>query len=556
VSKEILHGEAARQAILRGVNQLADAVKVTLGPRGRNVVIRHQYGVPVITKDGVTVARAIDLKDPIESVGATMIREVATKTVEVSGDGTTTATVLAQAIFTEGVKLVASGANPTSLKRGIDKAVEVIVGKRDEATGKYAGGALQDISCPVSGDMIAQVGRISANGDSEIGDLLARAMAAVGQDGVITIDSSNAIENKLEIVEGMQFDRGYVAPHFITNPERRESVIEASDFVYVMVVDKKMSALTDIRPFFENGNALQQDTRPFVIIAEDIDGEVLQALVVNKLKGILSCCAIKGPGFGDRRRAMLDDVAVITGATVLADGVGPNLDKVKLSDLGKATRITVTKDSTTIVGGRGNPKAVQGRIAELKSLIEAAETDFDREKLRERLAKLSSGVAVVRIGAATETELKEKKDRVDDALHATRAAAEEGIVPGGGTALIRCTQRVRSLIKHSITDNDESFGASIILKALEVPLRQIAKNAGVDDGVVVRDVSLALGSNGYNAATGRMEDLVEVGVIDPTKVVRVALQNAASIAGILLTTEAMLVDIPDPLPTIQMGQAG
>lgn len=563
MSKEILHGEAARQAILRGVNQLADAVKVTLGPRGRNVVIQNQYGAPVITKDGVTVARAIDLKDPIEAVGARMIREVATKTVEVSGDGTTTATVLAQAIYTEGVKLVAAGANPTALKRGIDKAVEAIVGKRDEETGKYVGGHLQSLSEPVTGDMIAQVGRISANGDSEIGDLLARAMEAVGTDGVITIDSSNAIESKLEVVDGMQFDRGYIAPHFITNPERREATLDGvpsnpqvtphikDSFVYVMVVDKKMSALGDLKPLFEG--PLQKDTRPIVIIAEDVDGEVLQALVVNKMKGTLPSLAVKGPGFGDRRRAMLDDIAVLTGATVLGDGIGHNLDKVTLQDLGKASRVTSTMNTTTIVGGMGDPDAVAGRISELKALIDKTESDFDREKLRERLAKLSSGVAVVRIGAATETELKEKKDRADDALHATRAAVEEGIVPGGGTALIRCSDSINHL---TLDGSEEALGAQIILRAIQAPLRQIAKNAGVDDGVVLRDVKHGDGGWGYNAATGVNEHLVAAGVIDPTKVVRVALQNAASIAGILLTTECLLADIPDPLPTIQMGQAG
>jgi chaperonin GroEL len=550
VSKDILHGEHARQAILRGVNHLANAVKVTLGPKGRNVVIKHQYGAPVITKDGVTVARAIDLKDPIESTGAMMIREVASKTVEVAGDGTTSSVVLAQAIYTEGCKLVAAGANPTALKRGIDKAVEAVVGKRDEATGKYVGGALQELSVPVSGDMIAQVGKISANGDSEIGDLLAAAMKAVGNDGVISIDASATLENKLDVVDGMQFDRGYLAPHFITNPERREAVLEASDFVYVMVVDKKMSALDDIRPFFEN--ILKKEKHPFIVIAEDVDGEALQIMAVNKVNGAISCCAVKGPGFGDRRRAMLDDIAVLTGAMVLADGIGANLDKIQASHLGRAKRIVCTRESTTIVGGGGKPEVVQGRIGELKAQIDATENDFDREKLRERLAKLSSGVAVIRLGAATETELKEKKDRADDALHATRAAVEEGIVPGGGTALIRCITAVEDMRCTS----DERMGADIILKALEAPLRQIAKNAGVDDGVVARDVIKDRDQRGYNAATGKMEDLVKAGVIDPTKVVRVALQNAASIAGLLLTTECLLADIPDPMPTINIPTQG
>lgn len=538
MSKEILHGEAARQAILRGVNTLANAVASTLGPRGRNCVIQSQYGAPVTTRDGVTVARAIDIKDPVEMVGARMIREVSVRTVESAGDGTSTSVVLARAIYAEGVKLVAAGANPAALKRGIDLAVIRVVE------------TLKELSVPVSGDMVANVGRISANDDKEIGDLLAAAMKAVGEFGVITIDASPTLENKLEVVDGMQFDRGYISSHFISNPERREAVIEASDFVYVLVVDRKMSNLADIKPFFED--VLQKDTRPFIVIAEDIDGEVLQILVINKMKGTLNCCAVKGPGFGDRRRAMLDDIATITGATVVGDGVGPNLDKIKAADLGRAKRVVSTRDSTTIIGGLGNPEAVQGRIGELRAQIEATENAFDREKLRERLAKLSSGVAVIRLGAQTETELKEKKDRADDALHATRAAAEEGIVPGGGTALIRCISAVQSLINYSISEPDESLGAGIIRKALEAPLRQIAKNAGVDDGVIVRDVANGTGSWGYNAATAVMEDLVEAGVIDPAKVPRVAIQNAASIAGLLLVTESLLVDIPDPMPTINI----
>lgn len=538
MSKAILQGEAARQALLRGINALADPVASTLGPRGRNCVIQGPYGSPVTTRDGVTVTRAIDIKDPVEMVGARMIREVAVRTVESSGDGTSTATILARAIYAEGCKLVAAGANPTALKKGLDLAVTAVVAN------------LKELSVPVSGDMVANVGRISANDDKEIGDLLAAAMEAVGEFGVISIDSSPTLENKLDVVDGMQFDRGYTSAHFISNPERREAVIEASDFVYVLVVDRKMSNLGDIKPFFED--VLQKDTRPFVVIAEDIDGEVLQIMAINKMKGTLQCCAVKGPGFGDRRRAMLDDIATITGATVIGDGVGPNLDKIKASDLGKAKRVVSTRDSTTIIGGMGKPEVIRGRIDELKSQIEVTENDFDREKLRERLAKLSSGVAVIRLGAQTETELKEKKDRADDALHATRAAAEEGIVPGGGVALIRCIGAVDSLQCTS----DERMGANIIRKALEAPLRQIAKNAGVDDGVVVRDVINSTGSWGYNAATAVMEDLVASGVIDPTKVTRVALQNAASIAGLLLVTESLLVEIPDPMPTINVPIQG
>jgi chaperonin GroEL len=508
----------------------------------------------------VTVARAVDLKDPIEAVGAAMVREVASKTVDVVGDGTTTATVLARAIYKEGVKLVAAGSNPTALKRGIDAAVEAVVGKRDES-GIYRGGALQNISIPVSGNMVAQVGKISSN-DQEIGDLLAQAMDRVGPTGVITLDASHTLENLLDVVEGMDFDRGYIKPQFITNTTRREAILDNGEdsFVYLLLVDKRMSVIGDIKPFFERPEALQKDTRPFLVIAEDVEGEVINALVVNKTKGILNCCAVKAPGFGDRRRAMLEDIAILTGGTVITEGIGRTLDKIDLSDLGKARRIVIGKDSTAIIGGMGDPLAVAARIDELTQQIETAATDFDREKLRERLAKLSSGVAILRLGATTDTELKEKKDRAEDALHATRAAVEEGIVPGGGTALIRCARYVQSVMETLV--GDERWGAGIVLKAIEAPLYQIAANAGVKADVVVESVQECrwnggvFNSNfGYNAATGTYEDLVVSGVIDPAKVVRVALQNAASIAGLQLITEALLVDIPIAMPTLQMGSA-
>jgi chaperonin GroEL len=559
LSKDILLREDSRQALLRGVNKIADAVKVTLGPKGRNVVIQRQYGPPVSTKDGVTVAREVELRDPIEAVGARMIREVATRTVEVAGDGTTTATVLAQAIFTEGVKLVAAGANPTALKRGIDKAVEIIVGTRGPQG--YEGGHLQILSTPVSGDMIRQVATISANGDQEIGRILAEAIEKVGQDGVVSIDQSNTLETTLDVVEGMQFDRGYISPWFITDVEKRHAVLEANS-VYLLLVDRKVSTVTDLLPFFEQ---LKTDMRPFIVIAEDIDGEALNILATNRQMGKLQCSAVKAPGFGDRRRAMLEDIAILTGGNVLSDEIGKGLAGVTLKELGRATRIISDKDGTLIIGGAGSQEAIQGRIAEIRALIDSSATDFEREKLRERLAKLSSGVAVVRVGAATEVELKEKKDRVDDAMHATRAALEEGIVPGGGTALLRCITAVNRAAEDHDLSADERMGMHLIAKALQAPLCQIVQNAGRNGEIVARDVQehsgrpsegypwkhtgdMPTANWGYNAGRGVYQDLVEAGVIDPTKVVRVALQNAASVAGLMLTTEALLCEIPEPAP--------
>lgn len=543
MAKQILHGEDSRQAILRGVNTLADAVKVTLGPKGRNVVIKRAYGVPSITKDGVTVARDVNVKDPIENVGAEMIREVATRTVDVAGDGTTTATVLAQAIIKEGFKLVAAGANPMALKRGIDKAVERVVGKRN-VTGKYEGGALQKISIPASSsEMIASVGRISANGDAEVGQLLASAMEKVGNDGVIAIDTSNSIDTHLEVVDGMAFDRGYLSPYLVT--QGNEWTVSDATGVQILIVERKLSTRSDIEPFL---TAWNKDGRrkPFLIIAEDIDGEAFQILVFNAMQKNIPCCLVKAPGFGDRRKAMLQDIAVLTGGTVISDETGKTLANVTMEDLGRAHRITVTRDTTTIVDGFGNKDAVEARAETLRESAKTAVSDFDREKYRERLAKLAGGVAVIKIGAATEVELKEKRDRVDDALHATRAAVEEGIVPGGGTALIRCIDVVEGLISYELTDNEESMGARIIRNALEAPIRQIARNAGKDEGVILGRVAGPYSVDGWNAATNTYEDLVENGVIDPTKVVRVALQNAASIAGTLLTTECLMVEMPDP----------
>lgn len=554
MAKQILRGEEARQEILKGVNAIADVVGSTLGPRGTCVLIQRQYGPPFLSKDGVTAARETVLKDPIQNIGAQMLREVASRTVEEAGDGTSSSTVIARAIYKEGVKLIAAGANPAALKRGVDKTVEAIVGKKNETTGKYEGGAIQAISVPVSGNMIASVGRISANGDEEIGNLLAEAMDRVGNSGLITLDRSSTLENKLEVVDGMQFDRGYVHGAFVTNPERREAVLSRSDdtYVYVLVIDKKLTALSDIKALFDNPNALQRDTRPFLVIAEDIEGEALHTLLINKTRGILECCAVKGPGFGDRRRAMLEDIAILTGATLISDDTGKSLDKITLADLGKAKRISVTATNTTIVGGLGDPTAIESRVAELKSLIDAAETDFEREKFRERLAKLTSGVAVIRLGAATDSEFKEKNDRAEDALHATRAAAEEGIVPGGGTALIRCYAAAAAVALS--LPLEEQMGANIILAALSSPLYQIVQNAGLKGDVIVRDVQNHSGNWGYNAATWVYEDLVGSGVIDPSKVVRVALQNASSIAGLLLTTDSILCEVPDPLPAFLQGQ--
>jgi chaperonin GroEL len=535
MAKQIVHGEESRAAILRGVNQLADAVKITLGPRGRNVVLDKKYGSPTITKDGVTVAKEIELKDPVENMGAQMVREVASKTSDVAGDGTTTATVLAQAIFREGVKTVAAGANPMALKRGIDKAVE-------RATKE-----IKKMAKPVTGDMIAQVGTISANGDHTIGELIAEAMAKVGKDGVITVEESKTMETALEVVEGMQFDRGYLSPYFVTDAESMEAVLENPA---ILLSEKKISSLRDMLPILEQAAKLGKS---ILIIAEDVEGEALATLVVNKLRGTITVAAVKAPGFGDRRKAMLEDIAVLTGGTVISEDLGIKLENVKLEDLGSARRVTLDKETTTIIDGGGNPKDLQGRVKTLKAQIEDTSSDYDREKLQERLAKLVGGVAIIRVGAATETELKEKKARVEDAMNATRAAVEEGIVPGGGVVLIRAAKALEKFKVFEtdkdgdvIGDEDEQIGVNIVKRALEEPLRQIVANAGLEGAVIVEKVRAEKNPNvGYNAATEIFEDLVAAGVIDPAKVTRCALQNAASIAGLMLTTEALISEIQE-----------
>ncbi len=536
MAKIILHGEDSRQAILRGVNVLADAVKVTLGPKGRNVVIEKKFGSPTITKDGVTVAKEIEIKDPIENVGAQLVKEVASKTSDVAGDGTTTATVLAQAIYREGVKTVAAGANPTALKRGIDKAVEAIVGKRGE-DGTVTGGALSKFSKPVSGDMIAQVGTISANADLQIGTIIAEAMKKVGKDGVITVEESKTMETQLDVVEGMQFDRGYLSPYFVTDAERMEAALEDP---YILIYEKKISSMKDLLPLLEQ---IARTGKPLVIIAEDVDGEALATLVVNKLRGTLNVAAVKAPGFGDRRKAMLGDIATLTGGQAITEDLGIKLESVKIEDLGRAKRVTIDKDNTTIIDGAGQDDKIEGRVREIRSQVDKTTSDYDREKLQERLAKLVGGVAVIKVGAATETEMKEKKARVEDAMHATRAAVEEGIVPGGGVALVRCAPDLDALIK--TLEGDEKIGAMIIRRAIEEPLRQIVANAGEEGAVVVGKILEGKDNIGYNAATNVFEDLVAAGVIDPTKVTRTALQNAASISGLLLTTEALISEIPE-----------
>jgi chaperonin GroEL len=537
MAKQILHGEDSRQAILRGVNTLANAVKVTLGPKGRNVVIEKKFGSPTITKDGVTVAKEVELSDPIENVGAQLVKEVASKTSDIAGDGTTTATVLAQAIFREGVKTVAAGANPAALKRGIDKAVEAIIGKRDE-NGAVVGGALSQFSKPVTGDMIAQVGTISANSDEQIGSIIAAAMKKVGKDGVITVEESRTMETQLDVVEGMQFDRGYLSPYFVTDAERMEAALENP---YILIYEKKISSMKDLLPLLEQ---IARTAKPLLIIAEDVDGEALATLVVNKLRGTLNVAAVKAPGFGDRRKAMLEDIATLTGGKAITEDLGIKLEGVKIEDLGTAKRITIDKDNTTIVDGGGEDGKIEGRVKEIRAQVEKTTSDYDREKLQERLAKLVGGVAVIKVGAATETEMKEKKARVEDAMHATRAAVEEGIVPGGGVALIRTIPAVDALIK--TLEGDEKIGATIIRRAIEEPLRTIVGNAGEEGSVVIGKIHESKDSNfGYNAGTGVYEDLVKAGVIDPTKVTRTALQNAASISGLLLTTEAIIADIPE-----------
>ena len=539
MAKQILHGEESRQAILRGVNTLADAVKATLGPKGRNVVIEKKFGSPTITKDGVTVAKEIELKDPMENVGAQLVKEVASKTSDVAGDGTTTATVLAQSIFREGVKTVAAGANPMALRRGIEKAVAAIIGTRDKEGKWIEGGALGKLSMPVNEGTVAQVGAISANGDQEIGDIIAEAVKVVGKDGVITIEESKTMHTGLETVDGMQFDRGYLSPYFVTDAERLEVILEEP---YILIYEKKISAMKDLLPLLEQ---VARGGKQLLIIAEDVEGEALATLVVNKLRGTLNVAAVKAPGFGDRRKAILGDVAILTGGKAITEDLGIKLEGVKLEDLGKAKRITIDKDNTTIVDGGGKSSEIEGRVKEIRAQIEKTTSDYDKEKLQERLAKLVGGVAIIKVGAATETELKEKKARVEDALHATRAAVEEGIVPGGGVALVRAIPSVDALIK--TLEGDEKIGAQIVRRSLEEPLRQIVANAGEEGAVVVAKVLESTDPHfGYNAQTSVFEDLVKAGVIDPTKVTRTALQNAASIAGLLLTTEALIAEIPEP----------
>jgi chaperonin GroEL len=547
MAKQIVHGEESRQAILRGVNILADAVKVTLGPKGRNVVIEKKFGSPTITKDGVTVAKEIELKDSLENMGAQMVREVASKTSDVAGDGTTTATVLAQSIYREGVKTVAAGANPMAMKRGIEKAIAVVAGDIDKKTGERGKGELDKFSKPVTGDMIAQVGTISANNDETIGKIIAEAMKKVGKDGVITVEESKTLETQLEVVEGMQFDRGYLSPYFVTDPERMEAIQENA---YILIHEKKISSMKDLLPLLEQ---IAKSGKPLLIIAEDVEGEALATLVVNKLRGTLQVAAVKAPGFGDRRKAMLQDIATITGGKAITEDLGIKLENVQVSDLGQAKKITIDKDNTTVVEGKGKHSDIEGRVKEIRGQIDKTTSDYDREKLQERLAKLVGGVAVIKVGAATETEMKEKKARVEDAMHATRAAVEEGIVPGGGVALARC---VTALDKLKL-DGDEQIGVNIVKRALQEPLRQIAENSGEEGAIVLGKVNDSKDNNyGYNALTGEYEDLVKAGVLDPTKVVRTALQNAGSIASLMLTTEALVADIPEEKKGAPMGGGG
>ena len=543
MAKQIVHGEESRQAILRGVNLLADAVKVTLGPKGRNVVIEKKFGSPTITKDGVTVAKEIELKDGLENMGAQMVREVASKTSDVAGDGTTTATVLAQAIYREGVKTVAAGANPMAMKRGIEKAVSAICGSLDKE-GNRKPGELDKFSKPVQGDHIAQVGTISANNDETIGKIIAEAMKKVGKDGVITVEESKTLETQLDVVEGMQFDRGYLSPYFVTDPERMEAIMENA---YILIHEKKISSMKDLLPLLEQ---IAKNSKPLLIIAEDVEGEALATLVVNKLRGTLQVAAVKAPGFGDRRKAMLQDIATLTGGKAITEDLGIKLENLKLDDLGKAKKIVVDKDNTTIVEGKGKAEDISGRVKEIRGQVEKTTSDYDREKLQERLAKLVGGVAIIKVGAATETEMKEKKARVEDAMHATRAAVEEGIVPGGGVALLRTADAVAALN----LEGDEKIGANIVRRALEEPLRQIVGNAGEEGAIVVGRIKESKENNfGYNAQNNTFEDLVKAGVIDPTKVTRTALQNAGSIASLMLTTEALVCEIPEDKKESPMG---
>ena len=542
MAKQLFFDIEARNKMKKGVDVLANAVRVTLGPKGRNVVIEKKFGAPSITKDGVTVAKEIELEDPIENMGAQMVKEVASKTADIAGDGTTTATVLAQSIISEGLKMVAAGSNPMDLKRGIDKAVTKVVEN------------LKSQSQAVGNDSskIQQVAAISANNDAEIGKLIAEAMKKVGKDGVITVEESKTLETQLEVVEGMQFDRGYLSPYFVTDPERMEAVL---DNPYILIHEKKISSMKDLLPLLEQ---IAKSSKPLLIIAEDVEGEALATLVVNKLRGTLQVCAVKAPGFGDRRKAMLQDIAILTGGKAITEDLGIKLENVQMADLGQAKKLTVDKDNTTIVEGKGKHGEIEGRVKEIRSQVEKTTSDYDREKLQERLAKLVGGVAVIKVGAATETEMKEKKARVEDAMHATRAAVEEGIVPGGGVALARC---VPALDKLKL-EGDEQIGANIVRRALQEPLRQIAENAGEEGAIVLGKVNDSKDNNyGFNALTGDYEDLVKAGVLDPTKVVRTALTNAGSIASLMLTTEALVAEIPEekknaPMPGGHGGGMG
>jgi chaperonin GroEL len=538
-AKEVVFGENARSRMMKGVNTLADAVKITLGPKGRNVVLDKSFGAPTVTKDGVSVAKEIELKDKLENMGAQMVKEVASKTSDVAGDGTTTATVLAQCIVREGLKAVAAGMNPMDLKRGIDKAIIVAVK------------GLQSLSKPCTDHKeIAQVGTVSANEDNAVGDIIAESMEKVGKEGVITVEEGNTLENELEVVEGMQFDRGYLSPYFINDQDSMSVELENP---YVLIHDKKISNIRDLLPTLEG---VAKSSRPLMVISEDVDGEALATLVVNNIRGIVKVCAVKAPGFGDRRKAMLQDIAILTGGQVISEEVGMSLDTVSLDDLGEAKRIQVTKENTTVIDGAGSSDDIEGRVNQIRAQIEEATSEYDKEKMQERVAKLAGGVAVIKVGAATEVEMKEKKARFEDALHATRAAVEEGVVPGGGTALVRCVAAV-SKVKGDNADQD--VGVKIILRALEEPLRQIVSNAGDDASVVLNQVASKKGNYGYNVSTGEYGDMIAMGILDPTKVARTALQNAASIAGLLITTEAMIAEIPEdkaPPPMPDMGGMG
>jgi chaperonin GroEL len=549
-AKQIVFGEQSRQAILRGVNQLADLVKITLGPRGRNVVLDRKFGSPTITKDGVTVAKEVELKDPLENMGAQMVREVASKTSDVAGDGTTTATVLAQAIFREGAKMVAAGASPMGVKRGIESAVRTICGYDEtgkDGTKKHVKGEIEKISRPVEGAMIAQVGAVSANNDHTVGKIIAEAMKKVGKDGVITVEESKTMETTLEVVEGMRFDRGYISPYFVTDPERMECVLENA---LILIHEKKISSMKDLLPLLEQ---IAKAGKPLLIIAEDVEGEALATLVVNKIRGTFQCCAVKAPGFGDRRKAMLEDIAILTAGKAISEDLGIKLENVKLDDLGRAKKLTIDKDNTTIVEGAGKTSDIEGRVKQLRAQVEETTSDYDREKLQERLAKLVGGVAQIKVGAATETEMKEKKARVEDAMHATKAAVEEGIVPGGGVALVRCIPVLHKLK----ADDDEQIGINIVKRALEEPLRMIVANAGYEGSIVVEKVKSNNSPNyGFNAQTETFGDLIEDGVVDPTKVTRSALQNAASIASLLLTTDVLICDYPDKEDKTAAGPPG